>query len=94
MKAEMRAKIGVNQEITGTYDEELAAVCHNGTFVGEEEGDVISFKGVPFALPPVGDLRWKNPVLAEEGEGVYEAKYFGKSPIQSEWPSEVGSYYL
>ena len=94
MKTKMEEKIGVNQEITGSYDEELARVCHNGTFVGEKDGDVISFKGIPFAVPPVGDLRWKNPVLAEEGEGVYEAKYFGKSPVQTEWPSELGSYYL
>lgn len=94
MKAEMQEKVGINQEITGVYDEALAVVCHNGTFVGEADGNVFSFKGIPYAAPPVGDLRWKSPVPAEEREGVYEAKYFGKSPIQSEWLSEVGSYYL
>jgi len=92
-KAEMQAMAGVNQEITGSYDESLAAVCRNGTFVGEADGDVLSFKGIPYAVPPVGDLRWKDPVPAEEGDGIYEAKYFGESPIQSEWFSEVGSYY-
>ena len=92
-KAAMQALAGENRQITGDYDEALAAVCHNGTFVGQAEGDVIAFKGVPFAEPPVGELRWKPPVPAAAGNGVYEAKYFGKSPVQSEWVSEVGSYY-
>ncbi len=93
-KAEMQAMVGINQKITGSYDETLAAVCRNGTFVGEADGSVLSFKGIPYASPPVGDLRWKDPVPATDGDGVYEAKYFGKSPIQTEWFSEVGSYYL
>ncbi len=92
-KAGMRAMAGENQEITGEYDETLSARCRNGTFVGQKEGNVIAFRGVPFAEPPVGKLRWKPPVPAAAGDGVYEAKYFGKSPIQSEWVSEVGSYY-
>lgn len=89
----MLALAGENRQISGDYDEASAAVFHNGTFVGQPEGDVIAFKGVPFAEPPVGELRWKPPVPAAEGNGVYEAKYFGKSPIQSEWVSEAGSYY-
>lgn len=92
-KAVMQAKVGENQRMTGVYDEALAAACHNGTFVGVNENGVISYKGIPYARPPVGDLRWKRPILAQADSGVYEAYYFGKSPIQSEWPSEVGSYY-
>lgn len=92
-KAEMRAMAGENRPITGDYDETLSAVCRNGTFVGQKDGNVIAFKGVPFAEPPVGELRWKPPVPAAAGDSVYEAKYFGKSPVQSEWVSEPGSYY-
>ena len=93
-KAQMQEMVGINQPITGDYDESLAVKCHNGTFVGVADGSVLSFKGIPYAEPPIGDLRWKSPVLAAENDDVYEAKYFGKSPIQSEWPSEPGSYYL
>lgn len=93
-KKEMQAKIGVNQEIAGSYDAALAAVCHNGTFVSEMEGEVLSFRGIPYAEPPVGSLRWKKPVLAGKRDGVYEARHFGKSPVQSEWSTEAGSYYL
>lgn len=93
-RAEMQAKAGINREINGTYDRGAAAVCNNGTYVGLAEGSVISYKGIPFAEPPVGRLRWKDPVPAGDRTGVYEARYFGKSPIQSEWSTEVGSYYL
>lgn len=89
----MQNLYGKNSEITNEYDSNLAAICHNGTFVGTQKDSVVSFKGIPYAKAPVGELRWKEPVPAEADDGVYEARYFGKSPIQTEWPSEVGSYY-
>ena len=75
------------------YDEALAVKCSNGTFVGKADGEVVAYKGVPYAKPPTGDLRWKPPVPAKDDDGTYEAYYFGRSPIQTEWPSEPGSYY-
>lgn len=63
----MESIYGENQEITdGSYDESFAAVCTNGTFVGLEENGVTSYKGIPYAESPTGDLRWKAPVLAQE----------------------------
>ncbi len=41
------------------------------------------FLGVPFAAPPVGELRWKAPQPAANWSGVKEAKAFGPSPIQT-----------
>jgi len=35
----------------------------NGIIQGIVADDLIIFKGVPFAEPPVGDLRWKAPQL-------------------------------
>ncbi len=89
----VRELYGENQKITGSYDEALAIKCNNGTFVGKKENSVIAYKGIPYAVPPVGEHRWKVPIDAPDDDGVYEAYYFGKSPIQTEWPSEVGSYY-
>ncbi|MBO6243295.1 MAG: carboxylesterase family protein, partial [Clostridia bacterium] len=84
---------GENKEITGDYDNELSAACNNGIFVGTKKDDVISFKGIPYAKPPTGDLRWKDPILAEDDTKVYEAYYFGKTPIQTEKDSDLGTYY-
>ena len=81
----MRKLIGINRELTGeAYDAALAVKCHNGTFVGTEREGVRSYKGIPYAVPPVGGRRWKAPEPAARDEGVYEARYFGKSCIQTE----------
>ena len=84
---------GENRVIAGEYDASLSAVCGNGVFVGKSEGDVLSFRGIPFAKPPVGSLRWKVPEAPEDSETVYEAYYNGKSPIQTEWKTEQASFY-
>lgn len=93
MKKKMQALYGENKEITGSYENDLSVKCNNGVFLGKKTENVLSFKGIPYAKPPVGDLRWKDPVLAEDSDKVYEAYYFGKSPIQTEWETEPASYY-
>jgi para-nitrobenzyl esterase len=45
-------------------------------------GDVVIFKGIPFAAPPVGDLRWKSPAPVRPWSGVKECTSFGPSPMQ------------
>ncbi len=56
---------------------------------GEVEGafangqQVRAFKGIPFAAPPVGDLRWKAPQAEAAWKGVRKAKDFGSHCIQS-----------
>ncbi len=92
-RAYMQSIAGVNQQIDGDYNKSLARKCSNGTFVGSQDGDVVSFKGIPYAKSPVGELRWKEPEEAASDDGVYEAKYYGASPLQSETKSETGSYY-
>lgn len=55
----------------------------NGMVEGNlEASGVRSFKGLPFAKPPVGDLRWKAPQPAENWTGVREAKKFGPRAMQ------------
>ncbi|WP_370455732.1 MULTISPECIES: carboxylesterase/lipase family protein [unclassified Imperialibacter] len=46
------------------------------------DGKITSFKGIPFAAPPVGDLRWKAPQPVKPWEGVKECTSFGASPMQ------------
>ena len=66
MREKIQATYGENRKIEGAdYDSSLAVTCHNGTYVGKKENGVRSYRGIPYAKPPVGELRWKAPVLAE-----------------------------
>lgn len=49
------------------------------------------FRGVPFAKPPVGELRWRAPEEPEKWEGVKECFRFGPAAVQKE--HEKGSFY-
>jgi para-nitrobenzyl esterase len=92
MKANME-QYTENQKITdGNYDQSLAVKCINGTFVGKKAENIISYKGIPFVgQQPVGNLRWKAPVDVTPDDGVYEAYYYGKAPIQE--PGDPSAEY-
>lgn len=47
-----------------------------------ESSGVTSYKGIPFAAPPVGDLRWKAPQPAAKWKGVRKADHFGPRAMQ------------
>jgi para-nitrobenzyl esterase len=53
-----------------------------GDLDGVTAGAVESFKGVPFAAPPVGDLRWRPPAPAPSWTGVKSADAFGPICMQ------------
>ena len=53
-----------------------------GEVEGVEEQGMAHYKGIPFAQPPVGELRWKAPVPAAKWEGVYKADTFKARPYQ------------
>lgn len=50
--------------------------------VANASGDVYAFKGIPFAAPPVGNLRWKAPQPVVPWIGVKKCDAFGASPTQ------------
>lgn len=55
---------------------------------------VRSFKGIRYAEPPVGNMRWKPPVAAGPWTGVRVATEFGASCVQPPWrPGSVHSVY-
>ncbi len=56
----------------------------NGLVEGVMEPTGIrSFKGIPFAAPPVGELRWKEPQPAQNWTGVLKADHFGPRAMQT-----------
>jgi para-nitrobenzyl esterase len=48
-----------------------------GAVAGETQGVLTVFKGIPYAAPPVGPLRWKAPQPALPWSGVRDARSFG-----------------
>lgn len=53
-----------------------------GRLAGLQEGGVLSFKGVPYARPPIGRLRWQAPQPVEPWLGVRSASDFGATAPQ------------
>ena len=48
-----------------------------------EDGELLVFKGLPFAAPPVDELRWRYPEAVEPWQGVREADSFSPACLQN-----------
>ena len=57
----------------------------------EETAGVAVFKGIPYAAPPVGELRWRDPQPVIPWGGVRKADSFG--PIAMQKPQDPSSMY-
>ena len=54
-----------------------------GTIEGVEQDGILIYKGIPFAAPPVGDLRWKAPAPVLPWTGVKKADAFCSACMQA-----------
>ncbi|MFM9865319.1 MAG: carboxylesterase/lipase family protein [Micropepsaceae bacterium] len=54
-----------------------------GLIAGARDGDVLAYKGVPFAAPPVGPLRWRAPEAVKPWNGVRPATVFAPACLQN-----------
>src|SRR5579863_9485555 len=62
----------------------------SGLLLGTTDSNgVAAYKGVPFAAPPVGDLRWRPPQPVAHWEGVRNADHFGAACMQNEAGSRL-----
>ncbi len=55
----------------------------NGLVSGIHSNGVNVFKGIPFAAPPIGELRWKAPQPAANWQGVRQCDTFSASAMQA-----------
>jgi para-nitrobenzyl esterase len=84
--------------VAGTAMSAMVAACGGGgdvdltlrnTTLGQVQGAsnpqsaTLSWKGIPFAKPPVGDLRWKAPQEPAPWTGTRDAKQFGNACLQN-----------
>jgi len=53
-----------------------------GILQGTFENGLTVYKGIPFAAPPVGELRWRPPQPAAKWDGVRQASKFAPEPMQ------------
>jgi para-nitrobenzyl esterase len=58
------------------------AKVHEGVLKGVVNGDVAAFKGIPYAAPPVGELRWRAPKAPAAWTGERSAAAYGPACMQ------------
>src|SRR5690606_1443191 len=58
----------------------------DGWVQGSIHDSITIFKGIPFAAPPVGDLRWKAPQPVEKWEGIKQTTEFAPGAMQGGTP--------
>lgn len=61
----------------------------NGTLCGAEMDGISVFKGIPYAKPPVGELRWRAPQPVKNWNGIRSAIKFGFASIQPVFDNEA-----
>jgi len=71
-----------------TPEDPTLVQVEGGTVRGAVADGLFVYKGIPFAAPPVGELRWRAPQPAKPWDGVLEASDFSPDPMQ---PVDAGS---
>lgn len=75
--------------VSATAQNQTTLTDSQGRLAGAIDGHgVRSFKDIPYAEPPVGNMRWMAPVAAGSWKGVRDAHEFGASCVQPPYPAE------
>ena len=74
-------------------DSNPVLTIEGGKIVGvpTSRNGIIEYKGIPFAAPPVGYLRWREPQPVIPWQGVKKAEKFGAAAMQVTW--DPNSFY-
>jgi para-nitrobenzyl esterase len=67
---------------SGTAQQPAPVRVEGGLLQGTFEEMLTVYRGIPFAAPPLGDLRWRTPQPPEKWEGVKQATKFAPGPMQ------------
>src|SRR2546430_9021611 len=58
--------------------------------VAAADGEILAFKGMPYAAPPIGPLRWRPPQPPLPSEGVRDAARFRTACVQGPYVIPTG----
>ena len=78
----MIAVVALSIAANATAQQPTPVKLEEGLLQGIYKSNLVVYKGIPFAAPPVGDLRWRAPQPAAKWEGVKQALEFGPAPMQ------------
>ena len=76
------ASAGHRHDGASTHARDPIVTTHGGAVRGEAKAGVFTFRGVPYAAPPTGDLRWRAPQPAASWRGVRDATDYADSCLQ------------
>ncbi|RVU25977.1 carboxylesterase family protein [Sandaracinomonas limnophila] len=68
---------------TFLFAQSIVVKTDKGKVKGFTKDNLQIFLGIPFAKPPVGDLRWKAPQAMDPWKGIKECTQFSASPFQN-----------
>lgn len=69
----------------------VEVITELGIIRGAQQEGVNSFKGIPFAAPPVGEYRWRPPLPVQPWEGELDATEYAALCAQSGWGGQPGT---
>ncbi len=72
----------------GLAQQPVPVKLEQGLVQGISQDGLTIYRGIPFAAPPVGDLRWRAPQPAAKWDGVKQATRFAPMPVQNGGGSE------
>jgi para-nitrobenzyl esterase len=89
----MSLKLGLAMTTFAAMGPAMAAApvvtIDTGRLRGAVENGIVSWKGIPFAAPPVGQLRWRAPQPPAKWPGVRDATRYGSDCMQLPFPSDA-----
>ena len=81
----MMAQAATPRSVRGT----AVVKIESGILRGVVSRGVAAFKGIPYAAPPVGELRWRPPQPAQPWSGVRSASSYGHDCMQLPFPGDA-----
>ena len=89
MKIKRSALLALFTAGLGLAQQPAPVMTEYGLVQGSSEDGLTVYRGIPFAAPPVGDLRWRPPQPAARWEGVRQATKFAPDPYQGDGKGNV-----